>query len=106
MTAVCSENKTVTPSVYFLAALHISCVFIHCHETVIKHQVLLQTQENCYRRTHSAWNCLWKWSCLLYVCLHMFERFWEGCEDIENDPKSGQPSTVRNKKQFQMFLKF
>ena len=54
MTAVCSENKTVTPSVYFLAALHISCVFIHCHETVIKHQVLLQTQENCYRRTHSA----------------------------------------------------
>jgi len=54
MTAVCSENKNVTPSTYFLAALHISCVFIHCLETVVKHQVLLQTWENRYMRTHSA----------------------------------------------------
>lgn len=34
----------------------------------------------------------------------MFERIWEGCEDIEDDPKSGQPSTVRNTKQFQKLL--
>jgi hypothetical protein len=100
MAAKCNENKNVVPSVYFLAALQISCFYSllwncgHISSFIAKHWKTT-VEEHKVPETICGNEAVW-WM-YVFKCLKVSER------DVRT-LKMIQPSTVRNKKQFQKFL--